>query len=92
MAVDTSQLESNAYRAVMPSIIALAVAILLTLVFSRLVEMYYLKPIIQIKKSLQRWLSQRIQYNVTVDGDSEMAKLNELIKELILMSKNRRTE
>jgi hypothetical protein len=54
--------------------------------------MYYLKPIIQIKKSLQRWLSQRIQYNVTVDGDSEMAKLNELIKELILMSKNRKTE
>ena len=92
MAVDTSQLESNAYRAVMPGIIALAVAILLTLVFARLVDMYYLKPIIQIKKSLQRWLSQRIQYNVTVDGDSEMAKLNELIKELILMSKNRRTE
>ena len=92
MAVDTSQLESNAYRAVMPGIIALAVAILLTLVFARLVDMYYLKPIIQIKKSLQRWLSQRIQYNVTVDGDSEMAKLNELIKELILMSKNRKTE
>jgi signal transduction histidine kinase len=92
MALDTTQLESNAYRAVMPSIIALAVAIMLTIVFATLVDMYYLKPIIKIKKSLHRWLMQRIQYNVTIEGDSEMSKLNEFIKELIMMSKNRKSE
>lgn len=86
------QLESNAYRAIMPAIITLVVAIAIILVFMFLIELYYTRPILKIQKSLGNYLKHNIPYNVTVESKDEIARLNEDIETLITANKNKRPE
>lgn len=44
----TAQLESNAYRAIMPGIIALAIAIIIIVMFSYFIDLYYVRPVLKI--------------------------------------------
>lgn len=86
------QLESNAYRAIIPAIITLVVAIILIIVFMFLIELYYTRPIIRIQKALSNYLKHNIPFNVTVEGRDEIALLKEDIETLITANKIKRNE
>lgn len=86
------QLESNAYRAIIPAIITLVVAITIIMVFMFLIELYFTRPVIKIQKSLNNYLKHNIPFNVTVEGRDEVARLKEDIETLITAYKNKRTE
>lgn len=86
------QLESNAYRAIMPGVITLCVAILIVIVFAFLVNIYYIKPILRITKGLDSFLQHKFPYNVEVEGSDEIARLNGQLEELVALAKNRISE
>ena len=85
-------LERNAYRAIMPGIITLCVAILIVLIFAFMVDIYYIKPIQRITAGLNALLQYKLPYNVQVEGDDEIAKLNHQIDELAAIAKKQKNE
>ena len=80
---ETGHIEANMYRATMQSVVALAVSILLLYVFFLLMDVFYIKPIILMTKSLQKYLDNDISFNIKDDGANEPLKLKELIVILI---------
>lgn len=87
-----TQLENNAYRAIMPGIISLVAAIVIVLMFMFLIELYYTRPILKIQRGLQDYLRHNIPFNVTVEGHDELYKLKENIEALILALKTKKAE
>ncbi len=85
-----TQLEGNAYRAISPSIITLGVVILIVLMFFFLIDLYYIRPVLKITKGLDDYLSQKIPFNVKMEGKDEVFKLKEQIESLILIIKNKK--
>ena len=88
----TTQLESNAYRAIMPSIIALAIAIIIILVFSYLIDIYFVQPVLKISKGLKNFINAKIPFNVKMEGRDEVYELKESVETLIAEYKNKRSE
>ena len=78
MDAKTAQLESNAYRATMPGIIALAIAIIIIVMFSYLIDLYY--------------VNSKIPFKVTMEGRDEVYKLKEYIETMIGLLKNKKNE
>lgn len=87
-----TQLENNAYRAIMPGIITLVVSIIIVLVFMFLLELYYIRPIIKIQKGLHDYLRHNVPFNVPVEGRDEIYKLKESIEALIVALKTKKAE
>lgn len=85
-------LESNAYRAIMPGIITLCVAILIVLIFAFMMDIYYIKPIQRMTKGLNSLLQHKLPYNIQVDGDDEIARLNRQIDELAAIARKQKSE
>lgn len=77
------KLETNAYRTITPSILTLAVAIIIVLMFFLLVDLYYVRPIIRINTALKNYLNLKTPFDVNVDGKDEMFELKEHIGMLI---------
>lgn len=92
LAIKASQLENNAYRAITPSVITLLVLIMVVLMFMFLVDLYYIKPILRINKSLGDFMTLKIPFNVKMEGNDEVAKLRDKIESLILLYKNKKSE
>ena len=92
MDAKTAQLESNAYRATMPGIIALAIAIIIIVMFSYLIDLYYVTPVLKITEGLRNYLNSKIPFKVTMEGRDEVYKLKEYIETMIGLLKNKKNE
>ncbi len=92
MDVKAQQLEGNAYRAIMPGVIALAIAILIILVFFFMIDVYFIRPVLKITQGLHNFLTARVPFNVTMEGRDEVRTLKEYIEELISQLKSKKTE
>lgn len=79
----TDKLKGNIYRTTMQSVVALSVSIVILLVFFLLIDVYFIKPITVMTKSLERFLANGASFNVKVEGANEPAKLKELISQLV---------
>ncbi len=88
----TAQIESNAYRAIMPSIIALAIAIIIIITFAFLVDVYYITPVIRISSALKNFLTAKIPFHVKMEGRDEVAELKDNIDTLIQEYKSKKSE
>jgi len=80
MDAKTAQLESNAYRAIMPGIIALAIAIIIIVMFSYFIDLYYVRPVLKITEGLHNYLNSKIPFKITMEGRDEVHKLKEYIE------------
>ena len=81
-------LETNAYRAITPSLITTGVMILIVLMFLYFIDLYFVLPVIRLNKSLGDWLAFKVPFNVRMEGDDEPMQLKEKIEELISQIKN----
>jgi len=90
MDAKTAQLESNAYRAT--GIIALAIAIIIIVMFSYLIDLYYVTPVLKITEGLRNYLNSKIPFKVTMEGRDEVYKLKEYIETMIGLLKNKKNE
>lgn len=86
-----TQLENTAYRAITPGILALSVAILILLMFLFFIDLYFVKPITAIQKSLKGYITSKIPFSVKMEGRDEVLDLKEEVEELITMYKNKKS-
>lgn len=90
MDAKTAQLESNAYRATMPGIIALAIAIIIIVMFSYLIDLYYVTPVLKITEGLRNYLNSKIPFKVTMEGVMRCIN-SKYIETMIGLLKNKKT-
>lgn len=84
-----TQIEQNAYRASMVGIIALASGFLLIVLFYFLLNSFFIRPALQIRRGLKNYLERSIPYTSSVETNDEMGDLSALILQLIERSKVR---
>lgn len=89
-AICHDELEKNAgrqqetfYRSIMPSVVSVAVGLILILLFNFYMNYYILNPILKMNKNLQNHRKYGSEYTVKVDSDDEIADLNATISELV---------
>lgn len=87
LAPRAEQMKKNAYRAVTPVLISLAVMIAIVLMFYYFMTVYCVNPIIRMNKGLGDYLTFRIPFAVKVDCKDEVLELKEKIETLITVSK-----
>ena len=92
MDTEARQVERNAYRAIMPGIIALVIAIVIIVTFFYLVDVYYIQPVLKITQGLHNYIHAKVPFNVSFEGRDEIFNLKEYIETLIDQLKNRKTE
>ncbi|MCD7962785.1 MAG: hypothetical protein LUF90_04365 [Rikenellaceae bacterium] len=80
-------LRNNAYRAIMPGIITLGIAIIIIVVFFGLIDLYYIKPVLKMTRSLEAYIKQRVPFKPKVEGTDEIKDLRTYIEELISSTK-----
>ncbi len=83
----TKTIGSSAYRANMQGIVALAIAILLVIIFYFMLDTYFIKPTLSIINSLRNYLVHKIPFDVTLEGRTEIVSLKEYIEQLIIKLK-----
>ena len=83
LAPRTEQLKKNAYRAVTPVLISLAVMIAIVLMFYYFMTIYCVNPIVEMNKSLERHLSFKTPFAVKAECKDEVNELKEKIETLI---------
>lgn len=83
LAPRTEQLKKNAYRAVTPVLISLAVMIAIVLMFYYFMTIYCVNPIVEMNKSLGRHLSFKTPFSVKAECKDEVNELKEKIETLI---------
>lgn len=86
---NAGQLRNNAYRAIMPGIITLGIAIIIIFVFYALIDLYYIKPVLKITRSLGNYLHFKMPFNVKVEGQDEILQLKEYVNELMVLVKKK---
>lgn len=83
----TERLKRDAYRAVTPVLISLAVMIAVVLMFYYFVTIYGVFPIVRINRALGDYLNYRMPFNVKAECRDELAELRERIETLIARAK-----
>lgn len=81
------QLNKNAYRSVTPVFISLIVMILIVLMFYYFINVYCVKPVVKMDKSLSDYLAYRLPFNVKTELLDEYKDLHDHIETLINLSK-----
>lgn len=87
LAPRAEQMKKNAYRAVTPVLISLAVMIAIVLMLYYFMSVYCVDPIIRMNKGLGDYLSFRVPFTVKADCKDEVLELKEKIETLITVSK-----
>lgn len=88
----TDKLKVNIYRTTMQSVVALSVSIVILFVFFLLMDIYFIKPISIMTKSLDRFLANGASFNVKIEGANEPAKLRDLIAQLVQKLKEKNSD
>ncbi|MCD7969816.1 MAG: hypothetical protein LUF87_05630 [Alistipes sp.] len=86
---NTGHLRSNTYRAMMPGIITLCVAILMVLVFYYMLELYYTRPLVGIDRGLKGYIAGKAPFRVKTEGHDEINAIRENIETLINSGRGR---
>lgn len=81
-------LSDSFYRSIMPGVVAVAVGLILVLLFNYYINRYYISPLQTISKGIANFISLKKNYTVEIDGDDELNELNTQVKELINTNKN----
>ena len=81
-------LKDAPYRALRPGVIVIIVGLLFMLMFSYLVNHFFVVPIKQIAESIRRYLKFKTYHSVSLSADDEILELRKLIDRLI-QEKNR---
>ncbi|WP_308502298.1 hypothetical protein [uncultured Alistipes sp.] len=87
LAPRAEQMKKNAYRAVTPVLISVAVMIAIVLMLFYFMTIYCVVPIERMNKSLADWFTFRIPFTVKGDLKDEVLELKERIETLINQSK-----
>lgn len=87
LAPRAEQMKTNAYRAVTPVLISLAVMIAIVLMLYYFMSLYCVNPILRMNKGLGDYLSFRVPFAVKADCKDEVLELKEKIETLITISK-----
>ncbi len=87
LAPRTEQMKKNAYRAVTPVLIALAVMIAIVLMFYYFMTIYCVTPILGMNKSLGDYLAFKVPFTVKAECKDEVQELKEKIDTLINQSR-----
>lgn len=75
--------ENSVYRAITPSLVTVGVVLLLLFVLLFFIDIYYIRPVVKMEKSLEGFLKFNSPFNVTFEGRDEVHKLKEHIGELV---------
>jgi methyl-accepting chemotaxis protein len=89
---NTTGVQANAYRAMMPGIITLAFAILIIFIFYILIDLYYIRPVLKVGQGLGNYLNQKIPYRVQVDARDEIKELSDDISTLVALLRKKENE
>lgn len=87
LAPRAEQVKRNAYRAVTPVLISLAVMIAIVLMLFYFLSIYCVNPMIRMNKGLGDYLAFRVPFVVKGDLKDEMLALKEKIEALIALNK-----
>ena len=90
LAPRTEQMKRNAYRAVTPVLISLAVMIAIVLMLYYFMSIYCVNPIIDMNRSLGRYLTDRTPLEVPSECKDEVLELREKIEMLISRDRQRK--
>lgn len=82
-----TQIERNAYRASMVGIIALASGVLLIVLFYFLLNSFFIKPVLLMRRGLKNYLERSIPFDVPVATKDEIGDISNFISQLIEKSK-----
>ncbi len=88
----TTQLEHNAYRAIMPGVITLVVAIIIVLVFMFMIDFYFTRPVVKIQKGLENSLRHNIPFKIKAEGNDEVAALGDSVEKVMSILRNKQNE
>lgn len=79
----TTSLEADIYKTITPSILTLAIAIIIVLMFYFFVDSYYVRPLTKIHKALKNNLSHNTPFAPNFESNNdELNGLREMISEL----------
>lgn len=84
-----TQIESNAYRASMVGLIALASGFLLIIMFFFMINGFFIKPVLKLRRALKNYLERSIPFDVQVATDDEISEIVKLTSQVIEKSKQR---
>ena len=87
LAPRAEQMKKNAYRAVTPVLISLAVMIAIVLMLYYFMTIYCVNPIVAMNRSLGEFLTFRIPFGVKTDCRDEVLELKEKIDTLIALTR-----
>lgn len=90
LAPRAEQMKKNAYRAVTPVLISLAVMIAIVLMLSYFMNLYCVDPVLKMNKGLGDYLAYRVPFVAKGDFKDEMLQLKEKIDALIALSKQQK--
>lgn len=79
----TAELESNAYRATMVGIIALAAGLILIVMFYYMINRFFIAPVIAMQNSLSRHLKLHTTFDVPLSAKDEIMTLRDDISKVI---------
>lgn len=74
--------DESFYRGIAPSVVSVAMAIILCLLLQFFIIVYYVKPLRRMLKSVDAYKHSGVAYSYTFEGDDELQKLNGEITEL----------
>jgi NtrC-family two-component system sensor histidine kinase KinB len=77
-----SALDNRSNRAIMPGIVAILSALVFTLIFNFLVNLYVVGPIIRITKGIKKFKEKQTPFDVTIETRDELYDLSNAIGDL----------
>ncbi len=90
LAPRAEQMKKNAYRAVTPVLISLAVMIAIVLMLYYFMTVYCVNPLLRMNKSLGDYLAYRMPFSAKGEFKDEVLELKERIETLINISKQQK--
>jgi HAMP domain-containing protein/nitrate/nitrite-specific signal transduction histidine kinase len=82
-----SQVEARAHRATMPGIIAIASAFIFAIIFSFLINLYVISPIVKLTAGIRTFLERGFFPDVRAEGMDEIAELVSSVEQLTRKTK-----
>ena len=76
-------IRQNAYRAITPSVVTIGAILIIVLMLWYFLDMYGVKTVTKVNRSLGDYLQYKIPYNVKLNGNDEIEQLSGRIEELI---------
>ena len=87
---EVNSLKNNAYRAIMYGIVTIATAVIVIFLMLFFINVFYIKPIVDISKALKNYLAMRVPFDVDVAAKDEVFMLKEYIEQLIIRIKSKK--